>query len=151
MPMTEEQASTPSGAIDQSSADDGSESRSERRKPKAIEKLEERRERHLRRSRPYRVAVVIVGFVVVLGGIVTSGPVPGPGFLLLIVGLGLLALEFRWAARLLERAAEYGDRAQERAGQASTTQKVLAGVAGALAVAAFVVAAILWDIPLLPV
>jgi len=121
-------------------------------RPKAVRKLDERRERHLRRSRPYRVGVVIVGFLLVIAGVFLSGPgIPGPGFVVIIVGLGLLALEFTWAARLLERVAVYADGAKERAGRTSTTQKVLAGLAVALAIAGFVVAAILWDIPVLPV
>ena len=124
----------------------------ERPRPHMIEKLEERRERHLERNRVYRIGVVIVGFVFVLAGIFLSGPgVPGPGFLVILLGLGLLALEFTWAARLLERAADYADRAKERAERTSTAQKVAAGVLTALAVGAFVAAAILWDIPLLPV
>ena len=40
---------------------------------------------------------------------------------------------------------------RNRAEETSTKQRVLAGIAGALAVAAFVAAAILWDIPLLPI
>ena len=45
----------------------------------------------------------------------------------------------------------WGDRAAERAEQTTTKQRVLAGIAAALAVGAFVAAAILWDIPLMPV
>lgn len=117
-----------------------------------IERLEERRERHLQRSRLYRAAVVLAGFVLILAGIVLSGPgVPGPGFLVILIGLGLLALEFAWAARTLERAVEYGERAKERAERASPWQRVLGGVVAALALGAFVAAAILYDIPLLPV
>jgi hypothetical protein len=87
----------------------------------------------------------------VLVGIVLSGPgVPGPGIAVILIGLGFLALEFDRAERLLERAIVWADKAAERAERTSTKQRVLAGVAGALAVAAFVVAAILWDIPLVP-
>jgi hypothetical protein len=39
----------------------------------------------------------------------------------------------------------------DRAEETSTTQRALAGLAAALAIGAFVAAAILWDIPLLPV
>jgi uncharacterized protein (TIGR02611 family) len=117
-----------------------------------VERLEERRERHLQRSRAYRAAVVVAGFMIILAGVVLSGPgVPGPGFLVILIGLGLLALEFTWAANLLERAVEYGERAKERAERTSTWQRVLGGVLTALAVAAFIVVAILYDIPLLPV
>ena len=45
----------------------------------------------------------------------------------------------------------FGDKLADRAENTSTTQRVLAGLATAVAIAAFVVAAIRWDIPLLPV
>jgi uncharacterized protein (TIGR02611 family) len=120
--------------------------------PDLIRKLRERKVRHKQRHIVHRAAVVAFGFLVVLAGIVMSGPgVPGPGIAVILVGLGFLALEFDRAERLLERALVWADRTRERAEQTSTTQRVLAGVAGALALAGFVVAAILWDIPLLPV
>jgi hypothetical protein len=45
----------------------------------------------------------------------------------------------------------WGDRAAERAEQTTPAQRVVAGVATGLAIAAFAVAAVLWDIPLIPV
>ena len=77
--------------------------------------------------------------------------VPGPGIATIIVGLAFLALEFDSAERWLERAIIWGDRAAERAENAPRWQKVLSVVLVLLAVAAFVAAALLWDIPLLPV
>ena len=115
------------------------------------DRLEERRENHLRRSRPHRIMIVAIGFLVTLTGIVMTGPVPGPGFLIIPLGLALLALEFRWAENLLQRALDWAESASEKAAAQSTARKVAAGVAGALAFAAFVTAAILWDIPVLPV
>jgi uncharacterized protein (TIGR02611 family) len=121
-------------------------------RPELLVKLQERKERHKRRHIVHRVAVVVFGFLVVLAGIVLSGPgVPGPGFLVILIGLGFLALEFDRAERLLERAIVWGDRLAERAERTSTAQRVLAGAATALVVAAFVAAAIAWDIPLAPV
>ena len=87
-----------------------------------------------------------------VAGIVMSGPgVPGPGIVTIVIGLGFLALEFDWAERWLERVIIWGDRAAERAEQTTTKQRVLAGIATALAIGAFAAAAILWDIPLMPV
>ena len=52
----------------------------------------------------YRTIFAIAAFFVVVGGIILSLPlVPGPGFLLIGVGLGMLALEFAWAERVLEK------------------------------------------------
>jgi uncharacterized protein (TIGR02611 family) len=120
--------------------------------PELLVKLRERKERHKERHIVYRAGVVVLGVLVVAAGIVMSGPgVPGPGIAVILIGLGLLALEFDRAERLLERAIIWADRAKDRAEETSTKQRVLAGIAGALAVAAFVAAAILWDIPLLPI
>jgi uncharacterized protein (TIGR02611 family) len=120
--------------------------------PELLVKLRERKERHKQRHPVHRAAVVALGFVIVLVGIVLSGPgVPGPGIAVILIGLTFLALEFDRAERVLERAVMWADRAKDRAEETSTKQRILAGVAGALAAAAFVVAAVLWDIPLLPV
>jgi hypothetical protein len=95
---------------------------------------------------------VVVGVFIVLAGVVMSGPgVPGPGIAVILVGLSFLALEFDWAERWLERVIVWADQAAERAQNAPRWQKILSGALAALAIAAFVVAAILWDIPLLPV
>ena len=46
-----------------------------------------------------RVLIVVGGFgLVALGGLLLV--LPGPGLLLIAAGLGMLSLEFRWAARL---------------------------------------------------
>jgi uncharacterized protein (TIGR02611 family) len=120
--------------------------------PELLVKLRERKARHKQRHPLHRAGVVVLGFLIVLVGIVLSGPgVPGPGIAVILVGLGFLALEFDRAERLLERAIIWADLAAIRAEQTSTMQRVLAGVVAAIAVAAFVFAAIRWDIPLLPI
>ena len=126
--------------------------RKEDDRPELLIKLQERKERHKQRHVVHRAAVVLLGFLIVLAGIVMSGPgVPGPGIAVILIGLGFLALEFDRAERLLERAVIWADEAKNRAEQTSPKQRLLAGVAGALAVAAFLVAALLWDIPLVPI
>ena len=120
--------------------------------PELLVKLRERKERHKQRHILHRIAIVIVGVLIVLAGGALSAPgVPGPGIAVIVIGLGFLALEFDWAERLLERAIVWGDRVKDRAEETSTAQRVVAGLVGALALAAFVVAAVLWDIPLLPI
>ncbi|MGH2813263.1 MAG: PGPGW domain-containing protein [Actinomycetota bacterium] len=47
-----------------------------------------------------RIAVGVVGGVFVALGIVLI-PLPGPGSLLILLGLTILSWEFRWAKRLL--------------------------------------------------
>lgn len=48
----------------------------------------------------YRVGVAVVGTLVTVGGLLLV-PLPGPGWLIVFVGLGVLASEFVWARRLL--------------------------------------------------
>lgn len=120
-------------------------------RPEMVRKLQERKERHKERGKLARVGVVVLGVVLVLVGIVLSGPgVPGPGFAVILVGLAFLALEFDRAERLLERVMIWADQAKDRAERATTREKVAVGVLVALAIAGFVAAAILVDIPFLP-
>ena len=76
---------------------------------------------------------------------------PGPALVVIPIGLAMLAMEFAWAERMLVKALAHAERAQATAKEATTAQKVLTGIAAALGIAAFVAAAILWDIPVLPV
>ena len=121
-------------------------------RPELLRKLQERKVRHKQRHPVHRAGVVVLGVLLVLLGIVMSGPgVPGPGIAVIIVGLTFLALEFDRAERLLERVVLWAERAARRAEQTSPRQRIVAGVLGAVALAAFVVAAVRWDIPLVPV
>lgn len=62
----------------------------------------------------WRSAVLVLGVALVLGGIVLL-PLPGPGWVVIFLGLGLLATEFTWAARVLHRARHHYERAARRA------------------------------------
>jgi uncharacterized protein (TIGR02611 family) len=114
------------------------------------ERLARRRERHVQRSMPYRVGFMIAAFGVLLGGIALI-PLPGPGWAIVFVGLGMLALEFKWAENLMEKILDRLEGAKDAAENASPAQKAVGVVATILGIAACVAAAILWDIPLLPV
>jgi uncharacterized protein (TIGR02611 family) len=62
-----------------------------------------------------RVVLIVVGFTLLLAGIVMSVPlVPGPGLVLVIAALAILAVEFVWARQLLARVKEQGSRLRER-------------------------------------
>ncbi len=56
-----------------------------------------------------RAVKIVVGFVVLLAGIIML-VTPGPGWAAIAVGLAILATEFHWAARLLERLKQEGGR-----------------------------------------
>jgi uncharacterized protein (TIGR02611 family) len=48
----------------------------------------------------WRVAVTVLGMAIILTGILLL-PLPGPGWLIIFAGLGLLGTEYEWAHRLL--------------------------------------------------
>jgi uncharacterized protein (TIGR02611 family) len=120
-----------------------------RPRPKLVERLEARRATHHQRSRIYRIGFAALGTLILVAGVVML-VTPGPAFVLIPIGLAMLALEFKWAEELLERSLEQAQIAQERAAQTTRTQRVLGVLAGLAAVAAGVTAILLWDIPLLP-
>jgi uncharacterized protein (TIGR02611 family) len=115
-----------------------------------IQRLQARRERHLARSRFYRIVFAVAGFTVLAAGMAML-VLPGPGIPVMVIGLALLALEFAWAERMLERAVDRMERARRSAAEASRWQKVFGGLALATALAAVVVAVLYWDVPILPV
>ncbi len=125
------------------------EERPRRSRPKLIERLEARRETHRERSRLFRIGFGIVGALVLLGGLVML-VTPGPAFVLIPIGLAMLSLEFVWAERLLEKSLEQAQIAQEKAAQTTRAQRILVAVATVLGVAAFVLAWLWWDIPIIP-
>jgi hypothetical protein len=114
----------------------------------AIKSLRRRKERHKQRSKLYRVPFALVGVLIMVAGAALALPgVPGPGLLLVAVGLGMLALEFDRAERLLEKILDRVEDARERT---STWQQVVLAVVGLTVSVGYVVAAILWDIPVIP-
>ena len=121
----------------------------ERPRRRFVEKVRERRERHRQRSRIVRAAVALAGFVVVLAGLAMI-PLPGPGLLIVAAGLAILALEFAWAERWLERTIEQVDAAGDKVKRASRAQQVILALLVVLAVAAVVTLAYAWDLPFLP-
>lgn len=58
-----------------------------------------------------RIAVTIAGFGVLLAGVAML-VLPGPGILVIIAGLAILATEYVWAQRLLRKAKEKAEQAK---------------------------------------
>jgi uncharacterized protein (TIGR02611 family) len=58
-----------------------------------------------------RVFKIVAGFTLLLVGIIML-VTPGPGWLAIFFGLGLLAAEFVWAKRLMDRMKREGERIQ---------------------------------------
>jgi uncharacterized protein (TIGR02611 family) len=55
---------------------------------------------------------ILIGFTLLAAGIVMI-VTPGPGWLTIMIALGLLAAEFVWARRLLDRLKEQGVRLRD--------------------------------------
>jgi uncharacterized protein (TIGR02611 family) len=117
----------------------------ERGRPKLIERLAERREAHLRRGRPYRILFTIAGAIVLLGGLVML-VAPGPALVVIPIGLAMLAMEFAWAERMLEKAIIQADAARDKAREASPRDRVLTGLAFAAGAAALVALVLYFDL-----
>ncbi len=115
-----------------------------------IAELRERRARHKQRNPIVRGVYLLASFTVILAGVAML-LLPGPAFVVIPIGLTLLALEFASAERLLDRALDQADAAKQKASETTKTQRILAIVAGVLAAGAAAAAAIYWDIPYLPV
>jgi uncharacterized protein (TIGR02611 family) len=63
----------------------------------------------------WRVIIGIIGgAVTVAGAIALVGP--GPGILIVLAGLGILATEFAWAARVMVHTRTYAQKAADKAG-----------------------------------
>lgn len=94
-------------------------------------------------NQAYRITVGIVGALVVVIGLILV-PFPGPGWLIVIVGLFILASEFVWAQRLLGVVREQVRRWTEWISAQSAPVRL------AVAVATFAfVACVLWGVAVL--
>lgn len=93
-------------------------------------------------DRAYRLVVAVAGFVVIGVGVVLL-PLPGPGWLIIFLGLGLLATEYEWSRRLLAHAKERFGRRTDWVGEQSIVVRALVGL-GCLALVGAVLAAVLW-------
>ena len=118
--------------------------------PELVRRLRARQAEHKQRGRLYRWRIrrrrprgAGVGIAMLA--------LPGPAFVVIPIGLAILSLEFAWAEHLLEKALIKGEEAKRKASEATPLQKGLSAAAIACGVAAAVAAAIVWDIPLLPV
>ena len=61
-----------------------------------------------------RIAVTVVGFVVLIAGAIMM-VTPGPGIVVILAGLAILASEWAWAERALDKAKEGGKVVVEQA------------------------------------
>jgi uncharacterized protein (TIGR02611 family) len=118
-------------------------------RPPLIERVRARRDRHEERSRLFRIAFAGLGFLVCAAGLVML-VTPGPGIPVIILGLAMLALEFAWAERWLERVVDKAEQAVDQVTKGSPARQAAVLSAGLAGLVAIVVAVVLWDIPFFP-
>jgi len=81
----------------------------------------------------WRVIIGLVGgAVTVLGAIALVGP--GPGILIIIAGLGILASEFAWAARAMIHTRTYAQKAADKVGMPKWAQLSLIAIAAVVSI-----------------
>ncbi len=88
----------------------------------------------------WRSGVAVLGVAVLVIGVVLL-PLPGPGWLIIFAGLGILASEFDWAARLLRFARAKVSAWTDWVATQSRPVQALIGLAGLALLAALVAAA----------
>jgi uncharacterized protein (TIGR02611 family) len=86
-----------------------------------------------------RIAVTVVGFVVLIAGVVMM-VTPGPGIVVILIGLAILATEWAWAERALDRAKETGSGALRMA----TASPLRIALSVALTLAGIAAAVVVW-------
>ncbi len=105
------------------------------------------RERHIRTRGAvnllYRAAVAAAGTAMVVVGLVMV-PLPGPGWLVVFFGLGVLATEFPWAGRLLAWSRREVARWTSRLQALPVAGQVALVVGAVLCTAALVSAYVMW-------
>ena len=74
----------------------------------------------------------IGGLITVFGAIALVGP--GPGILIVLAGLGILATEFAWAARVMVHTRTYAQKAAEKAGIPKWAQLALVAVGAVISI-----------------
>lgn len=91
----------------------------------------------------WRVGIAIIGLAIVVVGVILL-PLPGPGWLIIFLGIGVWATEFAWASRLLRRARTLVSQFASWVSALPRWQQLLVGAAGFAVVAAFVTLGWLW-------
>ncbi|MER5389186.1 TIGR02611 family protein [Saccharopolyspora sp. NPDC002686] len=124
------------GALSESTESDTRPDADEPRAPRLRDRIRAFRERI--RTKPgfnlaYRVAIGVIGGLVLTAGIVMI-PYPGPGWLVVFAGLGILATEFHWAGRVNAFAKRHYRRWVDWLGRQSTITKLAVGAGTCLVV-----------------
>ncbi len=91
----------------------------------------------------WRVAIAFIGLVIIVVGVILL-PLPGPGWLIIFLGIGVWATEFAWASRLLCRSRTLVRRWTSWVSALPRWRQCLVGMTGFAVVAVFVILGWLW-------
>ncbi len=91
----------------------------------------------------WRIGVAVIGLVIIVVGVVLL-PLPGPGWLIIFLGLGVWATEFAWASRLLRRVRGFVSRWTSWVSAQPRWQQYLLAISGFAIVAVLVLLGWLW-------
>ncbi len=91
----------------------------------------------------WRVGIAVLGLVIVVVGVILL-PLPGPGWLIIFLGIGVWATEFAWAHRLLGRARAFVSRWTSWISTQPRWRQYLVGGTGFVAIAVFIGLGWLW-------
>ena len=81
----------------------------------------------------WRIIIGLIGgLVTVFGAIALVGP--GPGILIVLAGLGILATEFAWAARVMVHTRTYAQKAADKAGIPKWAQLAMIAVGAVISI-----------------
>ena len=74
------------------------------------------------KKRTKKIAISVSGVLILIIGLVML-ITPGPGWLLIIMGLGILAPEYAWAHNLLDKAKKYYESIKKKALSSTKAKK----------------------------
>jgi uncharacterized protein (TIGR02611 family) len=114
-----------------------------------LAQLAERRRRYRARGVLFKVAWILAGVLVTIAGVAMLA-LPGPAFVVIPAGLAMLALQFDWAERALERMVDQAERTAQVAAGTSRRERAALGTAALLGAAGLAAWALLGDVPVLP-
>ena len=70
-----------------------------------------------------KLAISVIGATILIIGLAML-VMPGPGFVVIIVGLGILATEFVWASQLLEKAKNHYEKTKHKINNRHSVDKL---------------------------
>ncbi len=111
------------------------------------DRVDDARDVYERQGKVFRFVWIAVALLVVLGGLAMIVLPGGPSTFVVPVGLGMLAVVFGWARRLLKRSVRKGVEAKKSMEDSTRKGKVLGVAAVACFAGALIALIVVWILP----